>query len=1233
MNDWNDDQLLAIKTTDKGVVVSAAAGSGKTTVLVERTIRMLSDPVNRIPADRLLAVTFTVEAAGQLRRKLSAALEQKLKAETDPDVKSWLREQHEKLSLAKISTINAFCYDLVKSNLHRTNFRDGVKIIDENDAEVLVNESFDDALSIFAEKQREDYDLLYDTLTDGDAEKIKENGIMLMKFLRSLPFPDSWLKDAIDDLNSEKQQEGWLEAVQYDLRDGIDRVERLCDKCVRTIAELNDTVPYPQVRVDMILDEQEFFEDCRRLIEKLEWDKISPIAERTFGKFSRLKKDIATPEDPADVEKWDLIKDTRTAYRDIFKKKLADKIMEIGADIKGPLALSARMIRALADYCAIAEELITKEKERRNVLEFSDVERMAIKMLITKDEDGKLSRTELCCEFRENHDHLVVLIDEFQDVNNLQDTIFKALSDTDDLSVLGRNVFVVGDIKQSIYRFRQSNPALFSDAKKAAASPDRREDLTLVELKTNYRSRENIIDLVNMLFSRLMGEEIGEVEYVGGERLQAGAKYKGKDPAVEVLFIDTVSDDETENDEDDDNETISESDENYAIARRIKELVDEQALVTGDDGELRPCRPSDFCVLYRSSRSVETLEAAFDTYGLKVAADKGLGYLRSREISIMTDLLRVIDNPMKDIPMAAIMLSPLLGFTPDELALIRKYCTKPGSLPLHLYQAILDICGDTKRKPEDERLTAPHLTAKCRAAKELVARLGFYSSGMTVTRLIRRIYDETEILAVASSFEDSIQKRANLRMLLKYAESYSEGGDGSVYGFIRYLESVSDNDKDLAQAMTIVDTSDSVSVKTIHASKGLEFPFVVMCGLDRSFNTRDLSRSMLLDERLGVGFSILDHEKMTKTKTIAYAAVKAVALNKTLSEEMRLLYVSLTRAKERILIPLIIKYNSKGECRTAARLAKIAADISDNGCITPALLRANPRFSDWICAALLCSEYKNVLTERFSISTELPTLEDSADIVFMEKPLGEKNTAGETDYYSGSADEKLVEKLVTGFLHYDNFDSKTAASKLTVTEITSDLMLKKLGKNNPLFFPSLPKLSEELSRLSAAKKGTYTHLFMELADYGNCEKDVKAELDRLVKNGSFTEKQAEGVYIGAVKKFFSGDFYNRLKSSEHILREKKFLVKADELGLSGKYSEYLSDGSMLQGVADCIFLEDDGYVLVDYKTDNFKDISEVSEYSSQLELYKAALDLILDKPVKACYIYSFKLNEGVEISL
>ena len=1228
MNNWNDDQLLAINTTDKGVVVSAAAGSGKTTVLVERTIRMLSDPVNRIPADRLLAVTFTVDAAGQLRRKLSAALEKKLKAESDPAVKAWLLEQHEKLSLAKISTINAFCYDLVKSNIHRTNFRDGVKIIDENDVNTLINESFDDAMDIFAEKQRGDYDLLYETLTDGNAEKIKEYGIKLMRFLRSLPFPERWLNDALASMTDKEQQGRWLEALIYELQEHLEKAKKYCDKCVRLIAELKNTAPYPEKRVNIILDEQEFIEELERALDAGDWDTIYSAADHVFERFYKVK----LPEDKEALAKWNMTTAARTAYKDILNSKMLKLIKEMGPDISGPMERSAAAVRALADYTGIAEELISKEKERRNVLEFSDVERMTIELLVGKDENSRLYRTDLCNELREAKSYLVVLIDEFQDVNNLQDLIFKALSDTDDLSVLGRNVFAVGDIKQSIYRFRQSNPALFTDAKLAAASPEHRDDLTLVELKKNYRSRANIIDFVNMLFSRIMCEEIGEVEYVGGERLQTGADYKGDDPPVEVMFIGTMSEEgEEESGGEDEDYTVSDMDENYSIARHIKELIDSKALVTGEDGKQRPCRPSDFCVLYRSSTSVKTLEAAFDTYGLKVAADKGEGYLRAREITIMVDLLKIIDNPMKDIPMAAIMLSMLLGFTPDELTLIRQYSIAPGKLRLHLYQAILDICGDTKRKPEDERLRTPEIIAKCRAAKELVSRLGFYSSGMTVTRLIRRIYDETEILAFASSFEDSIQKRANLRMLLKYAESYSEGGDGSVYGFIRYLESVSENGKDLAQGMTIADISDSVNVKTIHASKGLEFPFVVMCGLSHKFNVSDINEPVLLDEKLGIGLTLLDHKKMTKTKTLSYAAIRSITLNKMLSEEMRLLYVALTRAKERLIIPLMIKHNSNGTCPTANSIAKIAEDIESNGCITPYLLRSNLRYYEWIVAALLCSEYKDIILNRFSVDAKLPTPEGSADIEFIEKPLGKKSASSETVFYNGTPDEELVEKLISGFIHDDGFEETTAASKLTVTEITSDMKLKKLGKNDPLFFPSLPKLTEELSRLSAAKKGTYTHLFMELADYDNCEKDVSSELDRLVKNGSFTPKQAEGIYVSAVKKFFEGEFYQRLKSSPHIMREKKFLVKADELGLDGKYSEYLSEGSMLQGVADCIFLDGDGYILVDYKTDNFKDISEVREYSSQLELYKAALDLILDKPVKACYIYSFKLNEGVEI--
>lgn len=1223
MNNWNDDQKLAIETTDKGVVVAAAAGSGKTTVLVERTIRMLADTENKLPSDKLVAVTFTNDAAGQLKRKLSDALEKKYRSETDREKKSWLKEQYDRLPLACISTIDSFCFDLVKSNLHLTDYRDGVSVIDENTMKALMEESFDEALDIMARERREDFDLLYDTLTICSADSIKKIGMNFYNFLGSLAFPDEWAEEALSKMDDEELKKNWIDAIAYGLAPKLDLAESLNSRLHGIIAPLKESKIFYDTREAVIVPDAEMIDDVRTQLMSGDWDTLLSIKTPKWVSLKRKPNGYEySPDEILAKDEFDKVrKKSKDQITNIIKA-----ISKIGEDIDTPLEKSKEIFKALLAYVQSASGIIRQEKLRRNVLEFSDIERLTIDLLVEKGEDGVRRRTALANEFRESGKYLVLMIDEFQDVNNLQDLIFKALSAGEGLDVLEKNVFVVGDIKQSIYRFRNTNPELFAKAK-AACDESRSDTLKLVELKKNYRSRENIINFVNVLFSQIMSEEIGEVEYVGGERLEAGAKYPGEDPAVEVMIVDL----EEEQPEEDD--AAEEMDESFAVARKIRQMLDDGALVQDSETkEMRPCRMSDFCVLAKKWKQIAALEKPFELCGLSVAVQKEDGYMRSREISIMTDLLRIIDNPMKDIPMAGVMLSPLLGFTDDELTTVRSLCRLDTKYPLHIYQVILDICGGTARSEKEEM---PELSEaikeKCLAVKELISRFSFYSSGMTVEKLIRRIYDETDILAAASSFEDSLQKRANLRLLLKYAEGYASNGEGSVYGFIRYLEKAAGK-KDLKQAVTTVDSGNNVNAMTIHKSKGLEYPIVILCGLGTNFNLNDIRKpAVQTSEKLGIGFRIYDRSNMTKTESLAFTALKNININRMLSEEIRLLYVALTRAKERLILPLTLKPAKGSTASVRSQIKETAARISELGRITPEIVRDCKSFLNWIACVLICMKGSEPFREIIGIDAELPLLPETANVIYTKVERLKSSEAGEKTYYRGSADSEAVERLIEGFSKPVRISN--AAAKMTVTEITSDVKRKKLGEKNPMFYPNLPRLSDELTRLSASKKGTYTHLFMELADYQNCERSVREELNRLIDNGSFTKAQAEGVYVSAIEKFFGGEFYKRLKASPEIMREKKFLVDASELGLGGRYSDYLAEGSMLQGVADCIFSEGEGYVIVDYKTDNFKDISEVAEYRTQLELYKAALDLILDKPVTACYIYSFRLNEGVEIAL
>ncbi len=1246
---WTDDQQLAIDTTDRGVVVSAAAGSGKTAVLIERTINLLADRTKNVPADRLLAVTFTVDATTQMKEKLSSAFEKKIAVEQNLDQKKWLQKQQDKLAMAKISTINSFCLDLVNSNINEFDLQDGIKIIDDTEADLIVSDSIDKAIDDLSENSPADLDFLVDVLSNNNENQVANNVRELYKFLSSLAFPDSWISEQEKSFTDEEKIKMYIEILVDEYSERLDDAIKENELAVNIFHNNNSNLNFGEKVITVLNDECEKLKLLKKHLGDYCWeDFYNEFKNNSFGRMTFYKpKEGEFPEGVLQLRDANiqLIKNHRDKYKDIVSD-INKSLGKIGVNIRDDMLTARCVFQLLCGLCKSAEQYAWAAKVEKNSLQFSDVERMSIELLV-KYENGNIARTPLADEIVNNRDYQVILIDEFQDVNNLQELIFKAISDTDDLDFLGKNVFVVGDVKQAIYRFRKSNPKLFLQARENARQNENSEILKSIDLKSNFRSRKNIIDFVNYLFENIMSEQVGEVDYSGSERLQLGANYAGENLDTEILMIRSdkdSADSDSKNSEDDkdsgdadEDEYVLFTQENLVVAKRIRQLIDEgHPVYSSGDEKSRPCTPSDFCVLARTAETTSKLSAALESVGLKAFCEETKGYIRSREISVMINLLKVIDNPMNDIALASVMMSPVMSFNADEIAGIRRLCIESGKYTKRMYQVMNAVAKDddsSGKESEKLCLNDNALEQKCCQSIELIKRLRFYSSGMSLSRLIRKIYDETDFYAVASAFENSKQKRANLRLLLEYASTYENSGEGGISGFIRYFEAVSESGNDFKQAVTVTEGGDCVFVKTIHKSKGLEYPFVFLCGVGKKFYLKDLQGNMLMDEQVGVGFELLNHANLSRTNTLSYSAMQSILRDKLLSEEIRLLYVALTRAKEKIFIPITIKESSSAQYDTRKIIAKLADDISRSGGINSRIIRSGDSYLKWLCAVLLCYPNNLEFLEEMQIKTEMPQLDTDTLISFNLIEDCDAFENSKPSFIEQKANQKLVDKLSERYAFEYVSKSMDVPSKITVTEFVRKEKELELGEENPEFYPQLPKLSDEIGKLSSAQKGTYTHLFMELADYEKASQNVSAELDRLVSQGYFSEKEASGVYVSAVEKFFSGDFYRRMSDSDEIIREKQFLVSFSNLNLPEKYSEYVTSGSMLQGIADCIFKEDDGYILVDYKTDNFTDESQLYEYQSQLELYKAALDLILGIPIKTCYIYSFRLNKGVEIDM
>ncbi len=1206
---WTSDQLKAIETTDKAVIVSAAAGSGKTAVLIERTIRLLIDKDKQIPADKLLAVTFTNDAASQMREKLSIALNKKI--EEDP-TNEWLQSQQMKLQMAKIATINAFCLDLVKNNIHYFDISSGVRILDETEYSVMQTKALEEIMEKYYNEKPELMTFLNNAFCVGDDRKLSEIVLQLYNFSRSLPFKDSWFKKVLEsyDINSEMYM-SWEKTAFSSIFSQLE----IANSSIIEADKIADSLTCYKGVANLIKEDFALAQELMRDLNSTGWDELSKkLGNISFSRFNG-RADKGTSPGAIEVAKVEYIKNLRNNYKSeisAIQKSFKYSMKQIEEDLiqnKTAMEYLLMLVNDLWDY-------LWEQKVIKNAIDFADVELMSIQLLAEETENG-YRKTQLAKDIQNGDDYRIILIDEFQDVNNLQDIIFKMLSKSEKDEIIGGNMFVVGDIKQSIYRFRQANPNIFIQTRKDAREEENKDIITEIKLRKNFRSRKCVIDFVNFVFEKIMSSELGEVDYDVDEALDLGASYDERQLDTEILIVNSSSDDE------EDTENVL-TDEPLTVAKRIKNMLKEGHPVF-ENGVSRPCRQSDFCVLLRSKTVNKEYIKAFQTVGLQAQCEELTGYLRSREISVLINMLTVIDNPMNDIALATVLMSPIFMFSADEISELRL-----ENKASKLYSIFLGVIAENDDKI-NKKITLQNIVLenKCKAVVEKIRELRFYASSMTLERLIIKIYDSTDFFSLASTFKDSTQKRANLRLLLEYANSYDKSISGGLTGFIRYINVIFKNGGDLKQAGIISNTADSVAIKTIHKSKGLEYPFVFLCRTATKFTQqkRDLSKEMLINLYSGIGFRFKNNSNLTKYTTLPYDAIRISNEKELLSEEMRLLYVALTRAKEKLFITYIINDT------IIKRIDSLALSISKTRGVAPSIVKSAGSMQDWLTMALLTYKNDDFLRKQCVSDCEIPLNETQADISFVTEVQDGENISSEINELAKNAEKIIASKeIISEIKRYINFEYDTSLSKTTSKLSVSEIA----KKDTPFeFFYQIPSLKDEKGKLSAAEKGTATHSFMENADFENARIDVEEEINRLVSIGLLSKKEGNAINKPAVQAFFHGDFYDRIRKSRNIMREKQFLVMISELKLDDEaIIEYNNTDAMLQGIADCIFEEEDGYVLVDYKTDNVKSVDELTQhYTLQLKLYKAAFDLILDKPVKSSYIYSFKLQAGIEIDL
>lgn len=1189
--EWTKDQTAAIEHKGTDLLVSAGAGSGKTAVLTERIIRRLTDSDNPAEITRMLVVTFTKAAAGELKDRIASAIESAL-AENPGNKR--LSRQLLALDRAKICTIHSFCLDVLKeyggSELIPADFR----IADETEITLLrkgimndlIEKFYSDCEDIKIDGFEDFADMFVGTKSDSELADIF---LGIEKNLSSYPEHIEFIKKSADYLANYDGDFALTPYAKEILSYVSGKFERYRKFFADALSEITSDEKLIKAYYPSFTNDIDFIDSVNAAVESGKFENICTA----FADFSPIRLGVVrNAELSAELE---YAKELRGEFHE-ERKEFAAKYFslspeDLAKNCKSTAAALNKLYLLLSSFC----DRFAKEKKRRSLVDFSDLERLAYELLV---EDSAPSPTALA--LRDSFDE--VYIDEYQDVNAVQDGIFAAVSS-------GNNRFMVGDIKQSIYAFRGSDPMIFADYRRRFSAPD--EDGTAIFLSANFRCDKNIIDFSNIVSLCLFTSGRGDVDFREEDMLVHGkGGDENGDPVHIVLIEDGDSEDESE---------ISSKEAMY-IARESARLIRE-----GKKNDGSPIRPSDIAVLMRSTKAHATaLSEAFDSVGIPYFNNVKGEFFENAEVLLALCLINIIDNPTKDIYLAGALRSPIFGFTLSDLIRVRKF-TPEGSL----YSALTALC-DAENFP------------KGRYFLDKLAVWQRKAAGMRVDRLLWYIYTDTDILALVYDKENAA-KRANLMLLYEYARRFESSSFKGIYNFIRYINDILEEKAELETAKVFGESSDTVKLMSIHQSKGLEFPVCFICGTGKKFNDNDLRRNIAMDKTLGISLKLSDETGFARYDTVIRQSILRRISDSQLEEEMRILYVAMTRARERLYVTALVKEPEKLLDTAYADSLHLSRD---------AIMR-NRGYMQWILTAAERHKLTNPDTPLpFEISVvgtnEIPPCTTEATVE------NETVEAAEAPDFSGLVRERFdfkypspaasklpaklsVSKLYPGILDEDVGEELTTADEKYSFADKRPLFLENTAGNLPA---------------SGTERGTATHTFMQFCDFALFSPDdtpevltekIVLEADRLAERKFITKRAANLINTKKIAGFFESELFRGIKSSSRVFREKRFNVclPASDFTTDKILAEEISGETILvQGVIDCFFENPDGTLtLLDYKTDYIKAGMTKEEaakfltdrYFLQLSYYRSALEKISMKKVKRTVIYSFGGGYEIEI--
>ena len=1358
---WTQEQKNVIDSRGGNLLVAAAAGSGKTAVLVERIIQMILNSDLKIDIDKLLVVTFTNAAASEMRERIGDAISKKLDENPEDE---HLQDQLVLLNKASITTIHSFCLEVIKSNFHKINLDPNFRIGDETECSLMKLEAIDETFDILYEQNDEEFCYLVDCYAEKRGDSNLQNLILsIYSFVMASPYPKVWLKESAEDFNItydfDFATSKWAKAILETVKIQMEGIEKSLCKAIEDVYGIDELVTF----TDKLKIEYEKIKEILYACDTSWSDAYRQISSMTFENYAKGVKRI--PKDAPSYIKEE--KDKAKKIRDNAKKsieKIKTSVFNKNYDdLKDEIKFLYPIVKSLSDVVLMFEQIYSQKKRDKGIIDFNDIEHFALQILTETDEngdfvfdeEGKNIPSDIALEYREKF--YEIFIDEYQDSNQVQEVILSTIAKQKE-----PNRFMVGDVKQSIYRFRQAKPEIFLQ-KYATYDTDLSSKYKKIMLYKNFRSRKEVVDSVNYIFEHIMSKNLGEIDYNEEEKLNLGANFEEVEDekiilggATEIHLMEKkVPEVEDPDEEEEEGEDL---DASQIEARMVGKII-RDIMRPNENGEImqvfdkkletyRNVEYKDIVILLRATSAwapvfaEELINMDIPTY-----ADMGQGYFETMEIQVIMSFLKVIDNPMQDIPLIAILRSPIYGFTPEDFIDIRITDKK-----VSFYEAMMMFVGekiDLSNEEEqdiaedeisddigneiidvnineeytddvsyleyqnieensyveadmddyyqninyedfeyeneefiyndevmyesyisenveddliyeinsniegDEESQKSELELKVRRFLDDLKELQEKSMYMSTDEFLWYIYTNSGYYAYCGALPGGSQRQANLRILFERAKQFEETSFKGIFNFINFISKLKKSNSDMGSAKTLGENANVVRIMSIHKSKGLEFPIVICSGMGRNFNTMDFRKDVLYHHELGYGPQIVDFERRISYPSIAKEALKCKINIENISEEMRILYVALTRAKEKLIITSSIKDIEQN-------MHKWSSNISTEKMVSKYDILNGKNYMDWMMPAIIKHKDLEDIRETYNLSTSISMEDESKwsvktwnrDDMDFEKHEKEGirevlNTMDlsqhDTEYY-----EQIEKKLN---FEYPYLGVVKKAASISVTEIKKrqeeyEEQEDSLGlykHKTTLKKPKFLSESQKSEKITGARRGTIVHLIMEVLDFEkvNTESEIKAQIQDLVKRRIITEKESQVLSPRKIMRFFKSPIAKRMLSSKFVKREQKIYtqIKMNDIYLNDEIFKnnretYENESVMLRGVIDLYFEEDDGLVILDYKTDfvdenNKKEI--IHKYKKQIEIYADVLSKLTGKKVKEKYLYLFGIDEQVKV--